>query len=95
MASASTGADKAASRRRARNGVGGVHGNLPTTDMKETITRPRFRPKNRRAQGTNKAPSIPAGANLTNANRTGVTGWDTVKGKDAIVGLDTAINVPD
>ena len=33
-------------------------------------------------------------ANLTYANLTGVAGWGTVKGKDAIVGLRWAIGVP-
>ena len=38
-------------------------------------------------------------ANLTNANLTGAnlafaTGWDTVKGKGTIFGLDTATGVP-
>ena len=35
-----------------------------------------------------------AGATLTGANLYGVDGWDTVKGKNTIVGLDTASNVP-
>jgi len=42
---------------------------------------------------------IPSGAtlnnaNLSNANLVGVIGWDIVKGKDTIIGLDTAFNVP-
>jgi|TARA_B110000967_G_C18772686_1_gene503947 hypothetical protein len=31
---------------------------------------------------------------VANANLVGVIGWDTVKGKDTIIGLDTAFNVP-
>lgn len=34
-------------------------------------------------------------AKLTGANLTGVTGWDTVRFKDTLIGLDEAINVPD
>lgn len=34
------------------------------------------------------------GADLRSASLGGVIGWDTVKGKDTIVGLDTAFNVP-
>jgi uncharacterized protein YjbI with pentapeptide repeats len=35
-----------------------------------------------------------ARANLTGADLTDVIGWDTVKGKDTIVGLDEATGVP-
>ena len=36
-----------------------------------------------------------SGANLGGAALYGVTGWDSVKGKGSIVGLDAAVNVPD
>ena len=34
-------------------------------------------------------------ANLYQANLAGVTGWDSVKGKDGIIGLEYARDVPD
>ena len=34
-------------------------------------------------------------ANLYQANLAGVTGWDSVKGKDRIIGLEYARDVPD
>lgn len=48
----------------------------------------------RRAARANLEGAKLTGADLREANLIDATGWDTVKGKKTIIGLDTAVNVP-